>query len=1544
MSDLEKGEVGMAKTGGAAAKLGNQFEDLWSWLEILRLFEEKITSITFEPIEDPIGIEFICKNSDEHKEYHSIKKRASSHWTDGDISSPKKKTERSILSDLIRKIEKDKTASAHFKSSAKNTALDILPPLFRRYETLSECKAQLSNEEAESYRSICENLNKTEDECFYLFKRLFHEHRSESTLQNELENRFPYYLARKDSSLTHVQELFGILYSIRNDHLGINLTKPKILDLLNRHGYIPANWNLRQNIKDKLRFWNIQFQKLNQEFGALQEKIPRQESKEILQKLQSGQSEVCFLIGAPGFGKSAVLGEFLEHVETESIPFLALRLDQGDAEWERLKRDLGESPEIVLAGIAQGQKAILILDQLDSISRLSGNFPEAYNRFSVLLRNIRQNFPFISIVIGCRKFDFENDPSIKQISDEYKADSIELRELEIPIVDSILKKYKIGLTTPKQKDLLRIPFFLRMFLEGRDPSYKTEYSTPEDIFRVYWDRKQEKLPSSGTNLDGCLSKAIEYLLKSGTYTFNRNLIRERDCLEFLLKENFLTERGTEISFLHPLLQDYAIARKFLKEEQKLHKHLLKLSPEEIFSFGLKSRAILSLIRKENLDRFLPELTDCLFNSKLPFFIKIHLLDWYANIVNPTEDDWVLIRRKLSSNHWIPTNSSVKGTLFLKFIHKTKRRLLQFNPIRYIATTYQKEKTISEIINRIPFGNDSWFELANEHGYWDPKINRSVENFTLQFAYQIRGANLSERKLNVLIPLMRTWSTDPSKQEAIIRMIEFAKIETSESLQNFILDLLKIGFFDSFGGPTKIHSLHYGNLPEKFAILFWAKSLKRSLPITGLHNFFSDDSKVLRKNFPDSYRLKELLKNEHLFYAESFYPILLEIIERSSKTEERNLFVDEVWRHFTYNSDPHRISDIFLESLKASLFSIAKSQPKELLKIIGASYLKKSKTLAYLLFPVFAQNPEQLSSWIYEMILDEPNRLLVGDSGAVGDYIGNYELQGVRSAIRNSWPYFLNEQKKKIQEFIISLNPKRGQYYDFLTLLLLKEIPEADLLTKCKTKLQELERRFPNAELDESINHIMGGIVGSPIPAHALDKMKDRQWIRAMKKYDANYQPRSREILKGNGHQLAQALGRKASEDPNRFIDLLLATQEKIEPFYYGSVLMDISKSWKGQIEVSKVFSFIEKAHSLPGYPCIWEISHLVCDLAKEEIPNSILEMLNQYAAIGKDPWKEPDENNSDQTDPDYLSRGLNSERGSVAWTIGKLVSEDLKRYDIFSKTIEELAVDPSSSVRSCASIPVLYSLNLDRDKAVSLFLEMIDGRDELLTVHYVGDFLGYACHTHYAKLRDTLIRMLEHSNPKIQAIGAKHIFFRSFKSQKAKADVKRIPWETEEVRTSISKLASDLIHYPEYRERCKKTFRKFANDPSKNVRWHLSHGFRNLEDDFFEKEQDWLFQFIRSRTFRDDSHFLLDRLHKLPFVAPKISIALGFSFLQTYLERKEEGYIHIDAMGLDILIRSFNESKNQREKKTLLYLIDCSLLWDRNLLLKMEAEPNRSVA
>ncbi|RHX83923.1 dsDNA nuclease domain-containing protein [Leptospira stimsonii] len=139
----------MAKTGGSAAKLGNQFEDLWSWREILRLLENEILSITFEPEDDPVGIEYAVTCLDGTREYHSVKNRSEASWTVTQIAKPDNDSGRSILKDLVRRLELDQTAKAYFKSSAKNIALSNLPPLFRKLTSFQELNFELSAKESE---------------------------------------------------------------------------------------------------------------------------------------------------------------------------------------------------------------------------------------------------------------------------------------------------------------------------------------------------------------------------------------------------------------------------------------------------------------------------------------------------------------------------------------------------------------------------------------------------------------------------------------------------------------------------------------------------------------------------------------------------------------------------------------------------------------------------------------------------------------------------------------------------------------------------------------------------------------------------------------------------------------------------------------------------------------------------------------------------------------------------------------------------------------------------------------------------------------------------------------------------------------------------------------------------------------------------------------------------------------------------------------------------------------------------------------------------
>ncbi len=106
------------------------------------------------------------------------------------------------------------------------------------------------------------------------------------------------------------------------------------------------------------------------------EPIPRVEAKSIFDAIVSNDSQGVLLVATAGSGKSCILAQVIERLRDQAIPCLSIKLDSVPVcnSAKQLGHELGlsESPVDTLADIAQGEACVLIIDQLDSISTVSG--------------------------------------------------------------------------------------------------------------------------------------------------------------------------------------------------------------------------------------------------------------------------------------------------------------------------------------------------------------------------------------------------------------------------------------------------------------------------------------------------------------------------------------------------------------------------------------------------------------------------------------------------------------------------------------------------------------------------------------------------------------------------------------------------------------------------------------------------------------------------------------------------------------------------------------------------------------------------------------------------------------------------------------------------------------------------------------------------------------------------------------------------------------------------------------------------------------------
>ena len=128
---------------------------------------------------------------------------------------------------------------------------------------------------------------------------------------------------------------------------------------------------------------------------------------------------------------------------------------------------------------------------------------------------------------------------------------------------------------------------------------------------------------------------------------------------------------------------------------------------------------------------------------------------------------------------------------------------------------------------------------------------------------------------------------------------------------------------------------------------------------------------------------------------------------------------------------------------------------------------------------------------------------------------------------------------------------------------------------------EWQRRF---EIDEPPppGGIQVGSVGSPIPAKATHKMKNRHWLGAIARYkdDRDYRP---ELFKGGAYQLANELEQRTIEDPIRFARLADEIPDDANQAYFTAILRGVGSS-KSDIPIGVAATLMERCHPAPGRP------------------------------------------------------------------------------------------------------------------------------------------------------------------------------------------------------------------------------------------------------------------------------------------------------------------------------------------------------------------------
>ena len=321
---------------------------------------------------------------------------------------------------------------------------------------------------------------------------------------------------------------------------------------------------------------------------------------------------------------------------------------------------LEESPVLVLAAAAEaaGRPGVLMVDQLDAVSTMSGRSSAAFDLVEGLIEEARGMGARTTIhtVVVCRSFDWKNDPRLRRLLPEDHDDRIDVTDFQSDEVATILTRagFDPALFRARQLELLRLPQNLSLFLEaGFDPSVAPAFQTATKLFHQYWENKQSTVAEI-VGADHWMP-VMETLCGDMNAEQRLSVPRERldgiprAYVRQLASGGVLTDDGHRYGFGHESFFDYCFARMFMNRPEPIT-FFLKSSSEQHLFRRAQVRQVLAYLRDADFGRYVRELEELLSDPNIRVYIKDLAFALLAEVADPTDEEWTIWNRWTAAAH------------------------------------------------------------------------------------------------------------------------------------------------------------------------------------------------------------------------------------------------------------------------------------------------------------------------------------------------------------------------------------------------------------------------------------------------------------------------------------------------------------------------------------------------------------------------------------------------------------------------------------------------------------------------------------------------------------------------------------------------------------------------------------------------------------------------------------------------------------------------------------------------------------------------------
>lgn len=1425
--------------GGIAGKLGDRYEARWTVWQALGLLDGSALSITLEKLGED-GFEFELARSG-GREWHQCKRQtARGHWPIAALAA------EGVLGDFASKLA-GSAGQCVFVSGDRASQLASLQAKLPATNRLDAFEASLSKDEAGHWLTLCDRLGGSPADALDFLARTDFKTLGEPEIAEMVRSRIAYWFLGDPENVAAELRVW-----VEDDHnFNRPLTRDDLLAFADRRGIAVKQYELDRTLPGRIRDQTRGYRGSYRALGAGLVSIPRPAAGDVLRALEGG-APVVLLAGSAGVGKSAVLSEVITGLEAAGTLHLAFRVDQAGepASLDALGSQLvgtADNPGVVLEQLSRGQRTVLIVDQADAVSEISGRTASLRR---VLLDLIRQCalYSHVQIVFSCRSYDLDNDHAFRALADAPGNVRIDLAPFPQADVERELDRLSIlyDRTNVRLMALLCLPIGLTLAAELSQAGI-TDLRTVEHLSELYErllharDDEVQRGSSPGWSIFPALTAlARDMSARQGLAAPLQVLDDFPRAARLLEHAGLIVVRGRRVSFMHESLFDFLHARDFVYRGENLVPFLL--ASEQTLFRRTQTRQILAFEREHDRPRYLADLEAILTDRRIRAHIRETIVLWLATLPDPDLGEWALVAR-YAAGDGLPRRAG-------------------------------------PVINR----RKGWFDLLRAEGIVDQWLTTDGEDLVWTLGFLLSIAPFAADEVATLLRAFMIRRSDGAAQ-VLVAMRWIDPQGKSGVLADCLIMALEQAPRD---GDDDDWGLHFGSWVKPVP-LDAARLLRAKLDRWFRHHA---DGHPFERDFLHGgsalHWLKDLAAIEPAAFLHAILPAMNTAIARHVEGEgipARN----GIWPSRRLDRTDLQSPEL-IDLVADALARVAADDPDTAARLLALLEPDRYLTGLHLLLETVTANPEDLAPLLVAQ-LDNPGLFLAGWHCAEG--------YSAAKAMTASIPYLDALARARCEAAIFALRPeldfaakaladhRRGvrwfSYPDFPRHCLrdsglrewsvLRQIG-SDLLSPIGgRRLAELDRKFVGRRPEEP-DGMHGGWVCSPIDPGRAQRMNDAAWLSAI----ADYSVREPDIwdrggLRGGSRELARVLKERAKDEPDRFISLLVRLPDGARDDFACGVVAGITETKPDAATVERILAIVsEYPQAQPGGQALaWLIrscSEPPGPLAQEMISALCLgeedERAGEFHRAPKDE-KEPDWQLALNSGGDLLTKAINSPRGSALAHVGEMAWESKEAFQRYRPVFDQVVGSSAPPyVHAALETALLAGLKHEGKESVGWLRRTIAACPQALFNNNGRRALHLAFQLD-AALGDFVVESyIESADPLVRAFGALTICQFSLGDARYVPLAERLIAESVEYRSAAAVVAAANFQSERFGGQCSDWLIRFFDDDATIVRHQARDCFRRLRTEDVSPYRELFERFAASRYFAEARSSFVHTLERLP--------------------------------------------------------------------------------